>query len=82
MDATESIPGVVDLKMDEKYGCELNALTHWEQLYSVNLPEEVKNFYLATNGFELTWKFRLAGVYFGSLPHVCIFNLIYIFHKF
>ena len=57
----ESIPGVFDLKLDEKYGCEQNALTHWEQLYSVSLPEEVKNFYLATNGFELTWKFRLAG---------------------
>ena len=62
----ESIPGVVDLKMEEKYGCEQQALAHWEQLYSVNLPEEVKNFYLGSNGLELTWKFRLAGSYFSQ----------------
>lgn len=57
----ESIQGIVDLKLDEKYGCETLALLHWEQLHSILLPDEVKNFYLASNGFELTWKFRIAG---------------------
>ncbi|EFX79750.1 hypothetical protein DAPPUDRAFT_103962 [Daphnia pulex] len=56
----QSIQGIVDLKMDEKYGCETLALLHWEQLHATSLPEEVKSFYLATNGFEFTWKFRLA----------------------
>lgn len=51
----------MDLKLDEKYGCETIAVLHWEQLHSILLPDEVKNFYLATNGFEFTWKFRLAG---------------------
>lgn len=56
----QSIQGIVDLKLDEKYGCETLALLHWEQLHSILLPDEVKNFYLASNGFELTWKFRIA----------------------
>ena len=30
-------------------------------MHSVQLPEDVKNFYLAINGFELTWKLKLAG---------------------
>ena len=53
--------GVVDLKLNENNGCETVALLHWEQLHSVRLPEEMKHFYLATNGFQMTWKFRLAG---------------------
>ena len=60
--AAESLPGVVDLKLDERYGCETLALVHWEQLNGFYLPDEIKNFYLATNGFELTWKFRIAGI--------------------
>lgn len=58
---TESIQGVCELKLDERYGCEALAILHWEQLQAIQLPEEVKNFYLSTNGFELTWKFSIAG---------------------
>ena len=55
--------------MDEKYGCETLALLHWEQLHATSLPEEVKSFYLATNGFEFTWKFRLAGADYVLINH-------------
>merc|ERR1711973_705522 len=57
----ETIQGVVDLKFNESNGCETLALLHWEQLHSVQLPQEIKRFSLATSGFQLTWKFRLAG---------------------
>lgn len=75
---TESIQGVVDLKLDEKYGCETIALLHWEQLHGILLPDEVKNFYLASNGFEFTWKFRLGGT--GKLLTIIFSTSCFMFH--
>ena len=57
----ESIDGVCDLRIDERNACEGAVLLHWEQVHSVQFPEDVKAFYLSSNGFSFSWKFRLCG---------------------
>ena len=44
--------------------CDNIAITSWEQRYSTVLPHEIKDFYLATDGFRLTWSFSHAGIVF------------------
>ena len=47
--------------MAEHQPCDNIAITSWEQRYSTVLPHEIKDFYLATDGFRLTWSFSHAG---------------------
>lgn len=58
----EKIPNVQDVSMKECQPCDNIALTSWEQRYSTVLPHEVKEFYLATDGFKLTWNYNHAGL--------------------
>ncbi len=50
--------------------CDNIAITSWEQRYSTVLPHEIKDFYLATDGFKLTWSFSHAGLLVPLLQYV------------
>ena len=41
--------------------CDLLAITAWEQRYSTQLPENIRDFYLASDGFRLSWSYNYAG---------------------
>ena len=47
--------------LSEHQPCDIIAITSWEQRYSTILPQKIKDFYLATDGFRLTWNYRHAG---------------------
>ena len=49
------------LKLAEHQPSDNIAITSWEQRYSTLLPHELKDFYLATDGFRLTWNHNYAG---------------------
>ncbi|KAM4808388.1 tubulin polyglutamylase complex subunit 2 [Rhinophrynus dorsalis] len=55
----ESSPGVTEVKVEEKLPAEQHMIVSWEQQNSCTLPEDLKNFYLMTDGFKMTWSVKL-----------------------
>ncbi|XP_044099071.1 tubulin polyglutamylase complex subunit 2 isoform X1 [Neovison vison] len=55
----ESSPGVTEVTIIEKPPAERHMISSWEQKNNCVLPEDVKNFYLMTNGFHMTWSVKL-----------------------
>lgn len=59
--ALEKVPKIQDVVLAEHQPSDNIAITSWEQRYSTMLPHEIKDFYLANDGFKLTWNFKYAG---------------------
>ncbi|CAO2593329.1 Tubulin polyglutamylase complex subunit 2 [Lemmus lemmus] len=55
----ESSPGVTEVSIIEKLPAERHMIYSWEQKHNCVMPEDVRNFYLMTNGFHRTWGVRL-----------------------
>uniref|UniRef100_A0A1A8IWZ0 Tubulin polyglutamylase complex subunit 2 n=1 Tax=Nothobranchius kuhntae TaxID=321403 RepID=A0A1A8IWZ0_NOTKU len=55
----ENMPGVVDVRFAEREPAEKRSLLSWEQKNSCILPEDLRDFYLTTDGFTLTWSVKL-----------------------
>ncbi|KAJ7999703.1 hypothetical protein DPEC_G00197160 [Dallia pectoralis] len=55
----ESMPGVMDVRVVEREPVEKRCLLSWEQRYACVLPEDLRDFYLSTDGFTLTWSAKL-----------------------
>ncbi|KAF3828801.1 hypothetical protein GH733_004707 [Mirounga leonina] len=51
----ESSSGVTEVTIIEKPPAERYMISSWEQKNNCVLPEDVKNFYLMTKGFHMTW---------------------------
>lgn len=51
--------GVCQIKNDVKCPAEKPAVLMWEQKNSLLLPEDLKSFYLTSNGFHLTWSVQM-----------------------
>ena len=54
------VPHVQDVVLAEHQPSDNIAITSWEQRYSTLLPHELKDFYLATDGFKLTWNYKVS----------------------
>ncbi|KAM4583149.1 tubulin polyglutamylase complex subunit 2 [Fundulus diaphanus] len=55
----ENMPGVVDVRFAERDPAEKRSLLSWEQKNTCILPEDLRDFYLTTDGFTLTWSVKL-----------------------
>ncbi|XP_012685551.2 tubulin polyglutamylase complex subunit 2 [Clupea harengus] len=55
----ESLPGVIDVRFAEREPAEKRCLLSWEQKNACALPEDLRDFYLTTDGFTLTWSSKL-----------------------
>ncbi|XP_027859698.1 tubulin polyglutamylase complex subunit 2 [Xiphophorus couchianus] len=55
----ENMPGVVDVRYAERDPAEKRTLLSWEQKNTCILPEDMRDFYLTTDGFTLTWSVKL-----------------------
>ncbi|XP_028301674.1 tubulin polyglutamylase complex subunit 2 isoform X2 [Gouania willdenowi] len=55
----ENMPGVVDVRFAEREPAEKRSLLSWEQKNTCILPEDLRDFYLTTDGFTLTWSVKL-----------------------
>ncbi|XP_043933970.1 tubulin polyglutamylase complex subunit 2 isoform X2 [Protopterus annectens] len=73
----ESRPGVTELNFLEKQPAERHKIISWEQKNCCLLPEDLKNFYLMTDGFHLTWSVKLddTAMPLGSMVINSISNL-------
>ncbi|KAL7632536.1 UNVERIFIED_CONTAM: hypothetical protein RMT77_017153 [Armadillidium vulgare] len=61
VDTLSSIPGVTDVTVGLRQGAEKATISAWEQRHGVNLPLGLKQLYLTTDGFSLTWNFVVGG---------------------
>ncbi|XP_075042466.1 tubulin polyglutamylase complex subunit 2 isoform X2 [Mixophyes fleayi] len=55
----ESSPGVTEMKFEEIPPAERHMIVSWEQKHCCVLPEDLKNFYLMTDGFQMSWSVKL-----------------------
>ncbi|XP_061730713.1 tubulin polyglutamylase complex subunit 2 isoform X2 [Nerophis ophidion] len=55
----ENMPGVVEVRLAEREPAEKRSLLSWEQKNNCILPEDLRDFYLTTDGFTLTWNVKL-----------------------
>nr|XP_020448265.1 tubulin polyglutamylase complex subunit 2 isoform X3 [Monopterus albus] len=55
----ENMPGVVDVRFADGEPAEKRSLLSWEQKNTCILPEDLRDFYLTTDGFTLTWSVKL-----------------------
>ncbi|XP_068128039.1 tubulin polyglutamylase complex subunit 2 [Hyperolius riggenbachi] len=55
----ESSPGVTEVKFEVISPAERQAVVSWEQKHGCTLPEDLKNFYLMTDGFHMSWSVKL-----------------------
>ncbi|XP_077581867.1 tubulin polyglutamylase complex subunit 2 isoform X2 [Stigmatopora nigra] len=55
----ENLPGVADVRLAEREPAEKRGLLSWEQKNNCILPEDLRDFYLTTDGFTLTWNVKL-----------------------
>jgi len=51
----EKRPGICNVSLSNNPPAERHTLVGWEQRYFCTLPEDLKSFYLTTNGLLLTW---------------------------
>lgn len=57
----ETSPGVTEVNFVDKPAAERHKIISWEQKNNCSLPEDLKNFYLMTDGFEMTWSVKFDG---------------------
>lgn len=55
----EKREGMCDVRLSEYLPAPRHTIVGWEQKYSCMLPEDLKSFYLTTDGLLLTWSVNL-----------------------
>lgn len=53
-----SIPRVTGVNYDKRPPCERTQITTWEQRHNIYLPDDMKRFFLSSDGFVLTWSYQ------------------------
>lgn len=61
---SESDPRISNVVVERKETCDRVAISNWEQKHSVALPDDLRNFYTSTDGFQLTWHYKYSGLRF------------------
>lgn len=70
-----NIPRITSVTLHKQQPCERTAVATFEQRHNVFLPDDMKRFYLSTDGFTLHWCYQYARKlncpFFFSLYLVC-----------
>lgn len=53
-----NIPRITNINYDKRNPAERNNVNAWESRHNVNLPPDMKSFYLCTDGFCLFWSYE------------------------
>ncbi|XP_045458901.1 tubulin polyglutamylase complex subunit 2 [Melitaea cinxia] len=54
----ESDSRISNVAIERRQPCDRVAISNWEQRHSAILPEDLRNFYASSDGFELTWHYK------------------------
>ncbi|XP_030373035.1 tubulin polyglutamylase complex subunit 2 [Scaptodrosophila lebanonensis] len=55
-----SVPRVCNVSLERRQPLNPGQVVNWEQRHCVYLPEDMKKFYLSTDGFVLNWSYQYA----------------------
>lgn len=64
MKVLNNIPRVTSVILHKQQPCERAQVTAWEQRHNVYLPDDMKRFYLSTDGFVLYWNYHYSREFF------------------
>ncbi|CAD7080531.1 unnamed protein product [Hermetia illucens] len=60
MKTLSNVPRITNVICEKRQPCEKAQVMNWEQRHCVYLPEDMKKFYLSTDGFILHWSYQYA----------------------
>ncbi|XP_039963018.1 tubulin polyglutamylase complex subunit 2 isoform X1 [Bactrocera tryoni] len=60
MGTLAKLPRVCNVNCEHRKPCEKAQIVNWEQRNTIYLPEDMKKFYLSTDGFLLQWSYQYA----------------------
>ncbi|XP_055905791.1 tubulin polyglutamylase complex subunit 2 [Eupeodes corollae] len=55
-----NVPRICNVSIEKRQPCEKAQVLNWEQRHCVYLPEDMKKFYLSTDGFIFYWSYQYA----------------------
>lgn len=58
MKILSNIPRITNVVLEKRQPCERAHVATWEQRHNVYLPDDMKRFYLSTDGFTLHWCYQ------------------------
>lgn len=73
-----NIPRITSINYDKRNPAERNSVNAWELRHNVNLPADMKSFYLCTDGFCLFWSYEYSTTDIKRVGKIHIPHLIQI----
>jgi tubulin polyglutamylase complex subunit 2 len=73
-----NIPRVTNINYDKRNPAERGSVNAWETRHGVNLPSDMKSFYLCSDGFCLFWSFEYSSTEVKRVGKIHIPHLIQI----
>lgn len=58
------IPRITNVSLHKQQPCERATVTTWEQRHNLYLADDMKRFYLSTDGFTLHWSYQYSRKFF------------------
>ncbi|KAL5284256.1 TPGS2 family protein [Megaselia abdita] len=55
-----NVPRITNINIEKRPPCEKAQIANWEQRHCVYLPEDMKKFYMSTDGFVFHWCYQYA----------------------
>lgn len=60
MQFLNGMPRITQISLHKQQPCERAAVSTWEQRHNLYLADDMKRFYLSTDGFTLHWSYQYA----------------------
>ncbi|XP_055629474.1 tubulin polyglutamylase complex subunit 2 isoform X2 [Toxorhynchites rutilus septentrionalis] len=73
-----SIPRITNVTCEKRLPCEKAQVTAWESRHNIYLPDDMKRFYLSTDGFNFYWSYQYSPNDIRRVGHIHIPHLIQI----
>lgn len=73
--ALNNIPRITNVTLEKRQPCERATVATWEQRHNVYLPDDMKRFYLSTDGFLLHWSYQYSRKYCILLYLGLLYNI-------
>ncbi|XP_058460056.1 tubulin polyglutamylase complex subunit 2 [Malaya genurostris] len=75
---TDCIPRITNVTCEKRLPCEKAQVTAWESRHNIYLPDDMKRFYLSTDGFNFYWSYQYSPNDIRRVGHIHIPHLIQI----
>lgn len=75
----DCIPRITNVTCEKRLPCEKAQVTAWESRHNIYLPDDMKRFYLSTDGFNFYWSYQYSrkNVKLVDFIHIYIITLTF-----